>query len=67
VAENQIYTDADQSGRTPAAPEGQLVEWYSTDAAGRKVVNFSGESRTWLRPFMGERRRVVGIRTNFKD
>ena len=36
VAENQIYNDANQSGRTPVAPEGQLVPYYTTVDAGRR-------------------------------
>jgi hypothetical protein len=67
IAENTIYVDADKAGRNPAVPEGQLVEYFVTDQAGRRVSMFAGESRSWLRDFAGERMRVAHIRTNFKD
>jgi hypothetical protein len=62
IAENTIYADADKSGRNPAVPEGQLVEYYVTDQAGRKITMFAGESKSWFNQFAGERRRLVGIK-----
>jgi hypothetical protein len=62
IAENTIYADADRSGRNPVVPQGQLVEYFVTDQAGRKITMFAGESKSWLNQFAGERRRLVGIR-----
>jgi len=62
IAENTIYADADHAGRNPVVPEGQLVEYFVTDQAGRKISMFAGESKSWLRDFAGERRRLIGIR-----
>jgi len=66
--ETTIYNDADKSGRNPieSAPDGSLREYYQTDAAGRRITCFAG-TRSFIHDFVGEKRRLVGIRTNFND
>jgi len=61
----EIYADAyaDATDKTRGSGEGEeLREFVTTDAAGRRIVNFAGESRMWLKHFAGNRSRLVGIR-----
>ena len=53
VAENQIYNDANQSGRTPVAPEGQLVPYYTTDDAGRRIETGQAKARAGCASLLG--------------
>lgn len=61
----EIYADAwaDATDKNRGSGEGEeLREYTTTDAAGRRIVNFAGESRMWLKHFAGNRQRLIGIR-----
>jgi hypothetical protein len=62
VTENQIYNDADKSGRNPIAggADGALREYFVVDAAGRRTTCFAG-TRSFIHDFAGTRQRVVAI------
>ena len=63
IAEQVIYADAVEAGKHPKdVAEGELREYYTTDETGRRIVNFAGESKSWLNAFAGNRQRLVGIR-----
>jgi len=61
----EVYADAYASAtdKNRGCEGDQLREYITSDAAGRRVVNFAGESRMWLDAFAGNRQRLVGIRT----
>jgi len=60
----EVYADAYASAtdKNRGCEGDQLREYVTTDAAGRRIVNFAGESKMWLQHFAGNRQRLVGIR-----
>ena len=69
IAKKQIFADAYASAtdKTRGCEGEQLREYVTTDAAGRRIVNFAGESRMWLDAFAGNRKRLVGIRNGNRN
>ena len=51
--EARIYADAKAASATPDVPAGYLWERVKTDASGRKISEFFGTPRTWMRQFSG--------------
>ena len=62
IAEKQIYADADEAGRHPAAPiDGGLREIIRRDSAGRQISTFVGKPSAWMDQFKSPSRRVINI------
>jgi hypothetical protein len=62
-AEARIYADARAAGATPEVPDGYLHERVRTDISGRRISEFYGSPRVWMRTFSGSRRYVRSFKT----
>jgi hypothetical protein len=64
--EKIVFADAVAAADTPAQGMGDvLIERTRKDDCGRIIREFHGQPRAWLSMWAGNRRRVVGFRTNF--
>jgi hypothetical protein len=64
--ERSVFADAIKASHdNSSVPEDYLREVTTTDATGRRITSFYGQPRVWLNQFSGNRRRLIGIRTNF--
>jgi hypothetical protein len=65
----EIYADAYAAAtdKTRGCEGDELREYYTTDATGRRIVNFAGETGMWLKHFAGNRQRLIGIRNGSND
>jgi hypothetical protein len=63
AAESRIYADARAAGATPEVTDGYLRERVRTDASGRRISEFFGSPRVWMRTFSGHRRYVRSFKT----
>lgn len=62
--EKDIYADAAAAGHNPATvPAGTLREIKRRDDGGREIKTFVGDPSVWLRPQMGQTRRVAMFNT----
>ncbi|MGA9005933.1 MAG: hypothetical protein WB495_03305 [Xanthobacteraceae bacterium] len=61
--ESRIYADARSAGATPDVPAEQLWERVKTDASGRRISEFYGSPRVWMRTFSGHRRYVKSFKS----
>jgi len=64
IAQKQILEAARHEAVAPTnIPPGQLVERRTRDESGRMISRFYGDPAAWMDQFAGERKRVVGWRT----
>jgi hypothetical protein len=61
--ESRIYADARAAGATPNVPAEQLWERVRTDPSGRRISEFYGSPRVWMRTFSGHRRYVRSFKS----
>jgi hypothetical protein len=64
--EKSVFADAIRASHdNSSVPADYLREVTTTDHTGRRITNFYGMPKTWMREFSGQRRRLIGIKTHF--
>jgi hypothetical protein len=66
VAQQYFESAAHEAVRPTKVPEGELKQVTKYDATGRPYLEFFGSPSAWMSDFMGDRKRVVGIKDNRK-